>query len=212
MACARLAALVAVALLPAPLPAYAATASLGDELEIEKSGIISLTRDGTVTATDVQVRQGRGDRITRVSAAHLVKVDKPGKLVELNVTGAVHVEFRDTTLDADSAILVVRGEELVSVQVKGSQARFSHQPEGSARRINGRADTIDYEAATDKVSFTGNTFWTDGRAELTNRVVVYDIGDGSVVATDGAGILLPNRERERERVPGPRAPDRGSAQ
>lgn len=210
MACTWLAALLAVMLLPEPLPASAADVTLGENLYIEKYGKLLITKDGTATVTDVLLRQGSGERTMRMSAANAVKVDKPGKITELNLTGAVHMEFRDVTLDATSAFIVIRGEELVSVQVTGSPATFSHQPRDSARRVDGRADEIDYEAATDKVRFSGNTFWTDGRAQLSNRLVVYDIVEGYTELTEGGGILRSGRDRDR--VPGPRTPDRSASQ
>jgi lipopolysaccharide transport protein LptA len=129
----------------------------------------------------------------------------------------VHIEFRDAILDAESAQMVFRGEELLSVQVKGSQARFSHQFRQSGRRIHGRADAIDFDGRSGKVRFSGNTWYTDGRHEFSTDLVIYDIDDGSV-ADDGdtrtrvQGVIRPDLEQDRQRVPPPRIPDRSTAQ
>lgn len=167
-------------------------------------------RDDTWSLENVVISHGR-DRQTRITAGLARGAEKAGGLTEIDLSGSVHIEFRGTVLDADSALVMVRGEELVSVQVKGTQARFSHQRSDSARRIDGRADAIGYDAASNQVSFSGNTSWTDGHHRLEDgQQVTYNIDTGVVTGSRTRGVI--DLEDSRERVPPPRMPERSQAQ
>jgi lipopolysaccharide export system protein LptA len=187
-------------------------AGLTGSLQIEKGERYSLSGDGkTQTIHDVVLTHPRSE--TRVTASLAVLVLNPDGTRDLDLSGAVHIEIRGAVLDAGSATVVFRGDELVSVQVKGSpQATFSHQPRGSSRRINGRADAISYDAASAKVRFTGNGSYAfaDGSARGSSDTVIYDTNVGSVEAGPFTGAV--QFDNERERVPPPRTPDRESAQ
>jgi lipopolysaccharide transport protein LptA len=187
-------------------------AGLTGSLQIEEGGRSSLSGDGkTLTIEDVVLTHPGSD--TRVTSSLAVLVLNANGTRDLELSGTVHIEVRGAVLDAGSAMVVFRGEELVSVQVKGSpQAQFSHQPKGSSRRINGRADAIHYDAATGMVQLTGNGFYTfaDGSAEGSSGTVTYDTNTGKVETGRFSGSL--QFERDRERVPPPRTPDRENAQ
>jgi lipopolysaccharide export system protein LptA len=186
-------------------------AELTGNLQIEKGGPSLLSGDGkTLTIQDVVLTHPGSD--TRVSASQALLVMNPSGARDVELSGAVHIEVRGAVLDAGTAWIVFRGEELVSVQVKGSQAQFSHQPKGSSRRINGRADAINYNTASGKVLFTGNGFYSfaDGSAEGSSDTVTYDINAGSVATGRLSGVL--QLDRLRDRVPPPRTPDPESAQ
>lgn len=171
---------------------------------------MTFERDGSWTMDGgVQIDY---DAETRITSQRARGVDKPGNITEIDLTTDVHVEFRGAVLDADSAFIVVRNEQLVSVSVKGSQARFSHPRKDSDRRIEGRASAIDYNSSNNEVRFSGNTFWTNGRRELTAEVVIYNLETGAASGPTG-GQAGPRRDpRTAPDVPPPRTPDRSTAQ
>lgn len=190
-----------------------ATAELTGFLIIEKANSPRLYPDGVLTADDVVLTHEDDIRITADHARHTPLADGTRRL---ELTGHVHIDLRGALLDADSAILQFRQQELLSVAVKGTQATFSHQPEGYERRINGRADAIDFDAATAEVTFSGNTSYTDGRNSLTSDLIIYNIDTGAMrddgdPKTRGRAIIrLSNMQTDR--VPPPRQPDRSTAQ
>ncbi|HUG72794.1 MAG TPA: LptA/OstA family protein [Steroidobacteraceae bacterium] len=204
----RTALLTLAAMACSVMPATLAAGLTGD-LEISGENL-EISSDGRATLENAVLTHRESD--ARATASRATKTDKPGGVSDLDLSGTVRIEVRGAVLDATSAVMVFRNQELISVQVRGSQAQFSHQPEGSSRRIEGRADAIDYDAASGKVQFSGNTFYafTDGSASGSVDVATYDINEGSVAGDRGSGVLQLNRARER--VPPPRTPDRESAQ
>lgn len=192
-----------------PLKAAGITGSL----VIEKAGKSSFAPDGVITAEDVVLTHGEDIRVTAAFARH---TPLPDGTRRLELTGRVHIDLRGALLDADSALLQFRQQELLSVAVKGTQAKFSHQPEGYERRITGLADAIDFDAATSEVTFSGNTSYTDGRNSLTSDLIIYNIESGALrddgdPKTRGRAIIrLGNNQADR--VPPPRQPDRSTAQ
>lgn len=195
----------------AAIPASGAdTPALGDII-IEDGYQPRFDPDGSWSLRDVRLSHGRDTRITAQQARG---VDKPGGRRELTLTGKVHIEFRDAVLDSDSAFLVLQGDRVASVSVKGSQATFSHQLSQSQRRIDGRANDIDYVASTGKVRFSGDTSFTDGRNQLATNLVIYDINNGSV-GDDGdpetrvRGVF---RAGESGRIAPPNPPARETAE
>lgn len=195
-----------------PVPGRTA-AGLSGELVIQdaRNWVVN-SHDDTWSWENVVITHGPDTRIT-ASKGHGARL--AGGVVELNLSGAVHIEFGEARLDADTATMVFRDQELVSVQVRGSQAQFSHQLEGYSRRINGTADAISYESSSGNVRFSGNTFWTDGSKRMTTSVVNYNIRTGR--ATDDGdpetrGQIIIPLGNSRDRVPPPRQPDRSTAQ
>lgn len=214
---------MAAALLLAVLPwHHASVAEVGGVLRIEKHGpAVFNYRDLTLTLEDVEISHGPD---TRVTARLARQTRQPGNLSQLDLSGGVHIDFRDSTLDADSAVMMFRGDELLSVKVQGSQAEFSHQPAGYPYRVHGRADSISYDTASGKVVFAGNTDYTDGCARLTDyNSITYDINEGTVTDdgdpdTRGTAIICLDRDaasapddRNDLRLPAPRIPDRNTA-
>ena len=136
----------------------------------------------------------------------------------------MHIDFRDSTLEAESAVMMFRGDEFLSVKVQGSQAEFSHQPAGYPYRVHARADSINYDTASGKVVFAGNTDYTDGCARLTDyNSITYDINEGTVTDdgnpdTRGTAIICLDRDAASppqgggdQRLPAPRTPQRNTA-
>jgi len=207
-------------LLAAPLSLLAAVA-MRTAVAAEFTGVLEIQqytslefnyRDGSMTLENVLITHGND---TRVEAKTAKRTEQPDNVNQLDLGGGVQIDFRDAQLEADSAVMLFRGDELLSVQVKGSQAEFSHQPAGYPRRIDGRADEIRFETASGKVSFSGNTSYTDGRYTISDNVV-YDINQGTVTddrnpATRGQGSIKFGGE-DQQPVPPPRTPDRSTAQ
>jgi lipopolysaccharide export system protein LptA len=206
--------LVLAALAWTALP-VALAAGLTGELIFEESGRSELSADGSLRIEDAILSHPDSDTRVTANLALLVETQGSGGVYELELTGAVHIETAGAVLDSTSAVLVFRNQQLVSVQVRGAaatQAQFSHQLEGSTRRINGRADAIDYDATSGKLRFSGDTAYAyaDGSASATLDSLTYDINTGVVVGERGSGVFQLNRARDR--VPPPRTPDPESAQ
>lgn len=156
----------------------AGASGLNGNLIVEDSRNLRYDREGVLTADQVRITHGGSTRITAEHARH---TQRSGNSSELDLTSQVHIEFRGSLLDADSALLAFRRQELLSVGVKGAPARFSHQPEGYSQRVNGRADAIAYDAASSDVTFTGSASFTNARGDsLNSELVVYNVTTGVV--------------------------------
>ncbi|MFO7325158.1 MAG: LptA/OstA family protein [Pseudomonadota bacterium] len=175
-------------------------------------------RDNTMSLRHPLITHGTD---TRVEAGLAVRRELAGNQVRFDLSEGVHLEFRGATLDADAAVMQFRGDRLLTVEVTGSRAKFSHQPEGRTRRIDGEADTILFDTTTGIVRLSGSPFLTDGRADLRETELNYDINRGVVTddrdpGTRGEGIIRFERRADGEDaaeqlVPPPRTPDRETA-
>lgn len=191
----------------------AATGELRGDIHIQDGVNFEVnTRDGTWSLDDVLITHGRD---TRVTARRVRGTELPGNMDRLDFSDAVHIEFRGGVLDASAAQMMFRGPDLVSVEVRGDQAKFSHQPEGYARRVLGSADVIHFDAVGGIVRLSGSTQFEDGRYKLTSNAVIYNINDGtfrddSDARTRGQAII--RLDNDAQRVPTPRTPDRSTAE
>jgi lipopolysaccharide export system protein LptA len=196
------------------LPARAATLSR-EEVFVDGINLKTNPRDGTLSLENVKLRQGK-DTFVSAQSATLLEQENARWLWDLK--GSVHVEFRSAVLDSDSARLLFTERELATVNVKGSPARFSHRPANNPGRQNlGRANAIDYDAASSKVKMSGDSWYSNGQnIEVSSKttVYVYDLKDGSLASTTGGTgdgrtqLIL----RQDKRVPTPRTPDRSTSQ
>jgi lipopolysaccharide transport protein LptA len=190
--------------------ALAATPTLDSKTPIDfKSGKGCFRANftaGTLTSCDVILTQGPSTRITadQASAKGLLD-DYNGEWV---LTGKVHIEFNNAILDADSATVTFADDHLQKVHVKGAPSRFSHQVKDTARRNQGRAATIDYDAQTALLTLSGDTWYSDGRNVVETASYTYNLNDSEFIGTDQVKGTL----QQNKRVPPPRTPDRATSQ
>lgn len=208
---ARVAVLIVALALPVMKPAI--PAELNGELEIKSwSSVEYSSQDGSALLHDAVISHTRDMQIK----AKLARYDELGdkKVQQLTLSDGVHIDYRGAILEADSALLVFRDAQLVSARVEGKQATFSHQPARSSRRVSGRADAIEFEGASNRIRFKGDTFYTDGRNECSIDELVYILTDGSFssIRAPGRGERCTISLDSLERVPPPRTPERSTAQ
>src|SRR5690606_17156329 len=92
-----------------------------------------------------------------IKAGRAVRALLPGNVNQLTLSGGVHIDYRGAVLDAETALVVFRGQQLQSARVQGSQATFSHQPASSPRRVRGQANAIEFDGTSNRVRFSGKT-------------------------------------------------------
>jgi lipopolysaccharide transport protein LptA len=172
---------------------------------------------GTLESCDVVLRQGAGTVIQAKNAKARGLSSAGLEDGQWQFSNGVHIEFENAVLDADSAMVVFANNRLKEVHVKGATtepARFSHQVKETPRRNQGRAATIDYDAAGATLRLAGGTWYSDGRNEVNTASLIYNMDDGSFSNATG-----PNESdrvritiRPDKRVPPPRTPDRATSQ
>lgn len=178
------------------------------ELRTGKNCFSANLTAGTLKACDVTLSQGSNTRINAAQASAKGLSDNNNG--EWELTGKVHLEFDNAILDADSATVVFADDRLQKVHVKGAPSRFSHQLKDSARRNQGRAATIDYDAQTSLLRLSGDTWYSDGRNVVETAAYTYNMNDSSITSADQVkGTIQPNTNK---RVPPPRTPDRATSQ
>lgn len=110
------------------------------------------------------------------------------------------VELRETPQGTDIAIATSGG---------GQQARFKQKREGLDEIIDGQADRIEYDAATETVRLIGNALLKRLRGEevteqVTGQVIVYEHGketfevQGGGTGTRVKGVVTPQPRPARE--------------
>jgi lipopolysaccharide transport protein LptA len=183
-----------------------------EDIEVEGSNPLVNLNAGTLSLRDVTLRQGSSTLISASSTAARGLTESYANS-EWEFKGKVHIEFRGAVLDADSAVAKFADNRIRSIKVIGAPANFSHQLKESKVRNQGRAGAIDYDAANSLVRFAGNTWYSDGRNEISTATLVYNLNDGSIsnenAGTDDGRVLL--RFRPSKRIPTPRTPDRATA-
>lgn len=201
---------VLLALCVVAIPAVAA--ELTGTLKFEKWSKLDFNlQDDSASLEDAEISHG-SDMFIKARRAN--RVQRPGRVNELTLSGGVHITYRGAVLDADSALIVFRDQQLQSARVQGSQATFSHQPPGSARRVQGRANVIEFDGASDRVKLSGRTSYDDGRTKCNIEELLYDLSDGRASNTRSAGDMdncIVDLD-SAGRVPTPRTPDRSTAQ
>jgi lipopolysaccharide export system protein LptA len=101
------------------------------------------------------------------------------------LSGAVHIEFEGTVLDADSATVVFTDGHIHSIVVQGSPATFSH-PTGTGERNLGRASTITYDGTRRQIRFTGHTAYSFGPYDGTaDKPLLYSLDSSEIVSEKG---------------------------
>ena len=171
---------------------------------------------GTLESCDVTLRQGT-QALIQAKNATARRLSEGYEDGEWQFSNGVHIEFDDAVLDADSATVLFASNRIKEIHVKGATtepARFSHLLKDAPRRNQGRAATIDYDAAAGTVRLAGGTWYSDGRNEVNTASLIYSMNDGSFSNATG-----PNESdrvritiRPDKRVPPPRTPDRATSQ
>lgn len=208
--------LLALALAGACTLVPAVPANVAEPIVVQYGRNFSLNSSaGTASMQDVELRQNP-DTLIRAKQTTVRGIEQSFDNSRWDLKDEVHIEFRGAVLDADAATAVFVGGQLASIHVTGGPAHFSHQPKDSQQRNQGRANTIDYDAATSKLRFSGNTWYSFGMLEAQSGTATYtyDLDDGALTGeSDGT-----DQSRTRltiypdKRVPAPRTPDRTDAQ
>ncbi len=211
----RRALLAALALAAATLlPAQANVAVSQAEINIEGRNAEGNLSAGKLSLRDVRLTQGAGTLI-KASESTVTGVGESYQNSRWEFRGAVHIEFEGAVLDADTAVAIFADSRIQSISVRGAPANFSHLAKGSSNQRNlGRANNIDFDAASQNVRFTGKAWYSDGRNEATTEKLTYNLDDRawSSSGEGGADEIFRMTIRPDKRVTLPRAPERGSAE
>ncbi|MGE0582492.1 MAG: lipopolysaccharide transport periplasmic protein LptA [Steroidobacteraceae bacterium] len=135
-------------------------------------------RSNTVVFRDVVITQGT----TRVSAANARATGLDFKESTWIFTGNVRIQRDGGQLESDEARVQFRDNLLRVATINGQPARFEQQLARSPGKAHGRATTIVYDLASDRVTFTGDAWLSDGRNEISGEELVYDVRDQRVLA------------------------------
>lgn len=140
-------------------------------------------KSDTVVFRDVVITQGTA----RVSAnsARATGLDFDDSTWVLS--GRVRIDKDGGTLESDEAHVQFRNHELRTATITGSPARFEQQLDRRPGKAHGRASTITYDLAANRVTFTGDAWLTDGRNEISGQELVYNVLDQRVIAETQPG-------------------------
>jgi lipopolysaccharide transport protein LptA len=180
------------------------TWTLTDAVHMEFDGATLDAQSATVVFADGQVKS--------------VRV-QPGITQPQQAKHPVHLEFNNAVLDARNALVTFVENRVDTVRAEGTPAQFSHQLKNSARRANGHAARIDYDAGKSLIHVSGDAWLTTGNIEFQLEditqleAITYNLSDGSASSNSKfSGTFRPkDKPGADEKVPAPRTPDRGTA-
>jgi lipopolysaccharide transport protein LptA len=90
--------------------------------------------------------------------------------------GNVKITLTEGQLNADEAQITFSRQQLSKATANGKQAAFEGQLEKTGKVAHGRADTIDYDAASGVVRLLNNAWLSYGETELRGDSLKYNVG------------------------------------
>lgn len=193
----------------ASLGAAGGTAGTDQELIVDSDGTQINLQANTLSMKNVSISNAQGTMSIKAmeATAHGVELNLDNS--EWEFRGGVHIHFEGGELDADMARVNFTGSNIGSAQVEGLPAQFSHQAAGAAQRVQGRANTINYDVAHGLIRLSGSAWFFDGRNELNTAAVVYNLTDRSVDVASRVRTII--RSATSKKSPAP-VPDPAAAQ
>ena len=99
-----------------------------------------------------------------------------------NFRGSVKITLDRGQLNSDDAQIVFARQLLAKAVANGRPASFEQKIEKTGKVAQGRADTIDYDAARHLVRLSTNAWLSDGQTEIRGQSLKYDMQAQSIVA------------------------------
>lgn len=99
-----------------------------------------------------------------------------------NFRGNVKIAINRGQLNSDDAQIVFARQLLSKAVANGKPASFEQKVAKTGKDAQGRADTIDYDAAKHLVRLTNNAWLSDGQTEIRGQSLKYDMLAQSIVA------------------------------
>jgi len=99
-----------------------------------------------------------------------------------NFRGNVRIAINRGQLNSDDAQIVFVRQLLSKAVANGKPASFEQKVEKTGKDAQGRADTIDYDAAKHLVRLSNNAWLSDGQTEIRGQSLKYDMLAQSIVA------------------------------
>lgn len=187
---------------------------LSGNIEVDGRNWKSNINQGTTQMDDVVLRQPP-DTVIRAERFEGSQLAGGKDNATWNLSGKVHVEYSSMILDADTAVAALADGKIRTIEVKGAPANFSHPSKTAGQRNLGSAETIQYDATTREVRFTGRTWYSMGPYEgNAEKPLVYSL-DTSTLRNEpdnSSRVRFTFHPDQRERVPTPRTPERSTAQ
>ncbi len=128
-----------------------------------------------------------GTMLIRAQDAKAHSVDLSAKDMQWEFSGDVHIEFNGATLDSATATVSFKDNMLESAHAVGAPAQFSHLLKGATQRSQGRAHTIDYDAAKSQLHLAGGVWYSDGTNEINTSTLNYNLANRSIDSNPGTG-------------------------
>jgi lipopolysaccharide transport protein LptA len=89
--------------------------------------------------------------------------------------GNVKIGMNGGTLTSDDAQISFVKQQLAKAVVNGRPAEFEQKVGKTGKVAQGRADTIDYDAASGIVRLTKNAWLSDGQTDMHGELLKYDV-------------------------------------
>jgi len=135
-------------------------------------------RSNTIAFRDIVITQGT----TRVAAEHANATGLNFLDSQWTFSGNVRINVEGGSLDSEKAVVSFVDNRVSKAVITGEPATFEQKLKGEGRLARGRAGEIEYDLRQGTVRLTKDAWLSDGRDELTNQLIVYDIAGERVQA------------------------------
>jgi lipopolysaccharide export system protein LptA len=172
-----LAALTGCGVLAGLVPGIAAGVSTA-KIEVHAKGRMTWHfNEGTrELENDVELRQAPDTLIRADRARGSNLTDGNMDNGQWTLSGAVHIEFDGSVLDADSAMVEFIDGIIHSIQVEGAPAVFTRPAGNAGEPSQGRGDTITYDGTRRQIRLSGHTEYAFGPYEgKSDKPLVYNL-------------------------------------
>jgi len=99
-----------------------------------------------------------------------------------NFRGNVKISMEHGQLNSDDAQITFVKQLLATAEANGKPAYFEQKIEKTGKVAQGRANSIDYDAAKHLVRLTNDAWLSDGQTEIRGQSLKYDMLAQSIVA------------------------------
>jgi lipopolysaccharide transport protein LptA len=89
--------------------------------------------------------------------------------------GNVRIAMNGGLLTSDDAEISFAKQQLAKAVVNGKPAEFEQKVAKTGKVAEGRADTIDYDAASGMVRLLKNAWLSDGQTDMRGELLKYDL-------------------------------------
>ena len=162
-----------------PCAAQAAATASREPIQLEAAGPMELDYgNNQLLFRKVKISQGAMSIVADVARATGVDFDNSHWVFQ----GSVHIQMPQGQLAADSADVTFEQKLVQRALITGKPSTFEQRETVGGKRVQGHADSIDYDVSRGVIHFLHNAWLSDGLNEIHGESLKYFVLERKMVA------------------------------